>query len=72
MFLPTKMCRLMVSGVAFTVVLAACGSEVEQQPEVTYEPTPSADFVTVEPLGTVFTHEPDSDLGLESTSEPGS
>ena len=53
------------------VVLAACGNDVEPESEITYEPTPSAEFVTVEPLGAVFTHEPDSDLGLESTSEPG-
>lgn len=66
-----KMWGSKVTRVLLVVVLAACGSEKDLQPEVTYEPTSGPQFVTVEPLGNVFTHEPDSHLGLESTSEPG-
>ena len=64
-----KMWRSTVTGVLFVAVLVACGNENNSKPEFTYEPTSGGQFVTVEPLGNVFTHEPDS--GLDSTSEPG-
>ena len=66
-----KRWRSQVTSILLVVVLAACSREKEPQPEVTYEPTQGPQVVTVEPLGTVFTHEPYSQLGLESTSEPG-
>ena len=61
-------------GIICVMCSASCSQEsnpLPAVPAITHEPAPSAIFVTVEPLGDVFTHEPTTNPDLVSEEPAG-
>ena len=65
MILVPKAWLLVCSSLIALLLVAACGSEEKLRPEVTYQPSLGGEIVTEEPLGVVFTYEPDDTSSVE-------